>query len=763
MSATSTGSERGSRSSPGERCSRPEPITAGSSPGTSEIVSASPGRGAASAASPPPFKHDRRLRTALIEAMPSPEPSSQPFTRCNSSSVIPGDGTSTKLEAPPEISQSMRALRGRSWTNSTTARPALRLRASGCGCADSITRTRAFCITSIVDTAPGTVTTSAPAIRSPRTSTAPAAIAPAALPMATTCHRPSSASRSSCRLTQRRPSTARSASRKHSSSSERDPDGRGRCGETDRRAVAGGRSDAPDGLERATARATLARLGLVRSLGLHARQVFRCHVGRDVFTRETGGVELAHHRIVVLDGAYQVVEILIDEPVGADDVRHLLVAATGRDELRGGRHVDAVHVRITDRRRGRGEEHLARAGLACEIDDLRGGRAAHDRVVDQQYGLALELQADRVQLASHRARTQVVAGHDEGTPDVAVLDEALAVLRAKELRDLQRAGAAGVGYRDHDVDAVFRSHPPDLLGQQLAHPQARLVDRDVVDDRVGARKIHVLEDARRVARGLDALLRVKSALFVDEHGFAGPYVTQQLEAQHVERDALRGKHVLATARAIPAADHQRSYAVRVPETEHAMTENHRDNRVRSAAAPVHRAHDREDVVGGRPWRPEALHLAGEDVEQHLGVGAGVQMPEILAHEHVGQLGGIGEVAVVREADAVRRVDIEGLGLVRAVASRRGIAGVPYAHVALEPQHVLLLEHVADQAVVLAQEELALVRGHDARGILAAMLQHRKRIVELLVDRAVTDDADDAAHVSQVPSTAASTICLPVST
>ena len=137
--------------------------------------------------------------------------------------------------------------------------------------------------------------------------------------------------------------------------------------------------------------------------------------------------------------------------------------------------------------------------------------------------------------------------------------------------------------------------------------------------------------------------------------------------------------------------------------------------------------------------------------------------QILAHEHLGQLGGVGEVAVMREADAVRRVDIEGLRLVRAVASRRGIADVPYAHVALEPQHVLLLEHVADQAVVLAQEELALVRGHDARGILAAMLQHRKRIVELLVDRAVTDDADDAAHVSQVSSTAASTICLPVST
>ena len=138
--------------------------------------------------------------------------------------------------------------------------------------------------------------------------------------------------------------------------------------------------------------------------------------------------------------------------------------------------------------------------------------------------------------------------------------------------------------------------------------------------------------------------------------------------------------------------------------------------------------------------------------------------QILADEHLGQLGGVGEVAVVREADAVRRIDVERLRLGRAVAARRRIADVPDADVALELQHVPLLEHVADQAVVLAQEQLAVVRGHDARGILAAMLQHRQRIVELLVDRAVTDDADDAAHVLlRFPRPRSSTICLPVST
>ena len=35
--------------------------------------------------------------------------------------------------------------------------------------------------------------------------------------------------------------------------------------------------------------------------------------------------------------------------------------------------------------------------------------------------------------------------------------------------------------------------------------------------------------------------------------------------------------------------------------------------------------------------------------------------------------------------------------------------------------------------------------HDARGILAAMLQHRQRIVERLVHGLMTDDSDEATH------------------
>jgi hypothetical protein len=71
--------------------------------------------------------------------------------------------------------------------------------------------------------------------------------------------------------------------------------------------------------------------------------------------------------------------------------------------------------------------------------------------------------------------------------------------------------------------------------------------------------------------------------------------------------------------------------------------------------------------------------------------------------------------------------------------------VPDADGALELQHVPLLEHVAHQTVVLAHEDFALEGGHDARGVLPAMLQYGQRVVDLLVGRCESDDTDDATH------------------
>ena len=124
---------------------------------------------------------------------------------------------------------------------------------------------------------------------------------------------------------------------------------------------------------------------------------------------------------------------------------------------------------------------------------------------------------------------------------------------------------------------------------------------------------------------------------------------------------------------------------------------------------------------------------------------------ILADQNLGELGGVGEVAVVAEADAVRSVDVEGLRLRGAVAAGRRVTHVADADVTLELEHVVLLEDIAHESTALAHAQLAFARGGgDAGGILAAMLQHRERIVEALVDGAGSDDADDAAHDSFNP-------------
>ncbi len=151
---------------------------------------------------------------------------------------------------------------------------------------------------------------------------------------------------------------------------------------------------------------------------------------------------------------------------------------------------------------------------------------------------------------------------------------------------------------------------------------------------------------------VDALLRIQATLLVDEDGLAGTHVAEQLEAQHVERDALRGQHVLAAVCAFTRADHERAYAVRIAEAENAMAQDHRHHGVGTPAAPIYRAHRREDVGRRSTRRPEALHLARQHVEQHLRVRRRVEVSQILAHEHFGELGGVREIAVVGEADAV---------------------------------------------------------------------------------------------------------------
>src|SRR5450631_611673 len=107
-----------------------------------------------------------------------------------------------------------------------------------------------------------------------------------------------------------------------------------------------------DGLEATTRAIATLLLSFVGTLSLQALEIFGCHVARDVLARETRGIEVGDLCVVVANRVLQIVQILINQPVGADDVADLFVRVPRRHEFRCVRHVDAVDVGVPHRRRG---------------------------------------------------------------------------------------------------------------------------------------------------------------------------------------------------------------------------------------------------------------------------------------------------------------------------------------------------------------------------------------------------------------------------
>jgi hypothetical protein len=64
--------------------------------------------------------------------------------------------------------------------------------------------------------------------------------------------------------------------------------------------------------------------------------------------------------------------------------------------------------------------------------------------------------------------------------------------------------------------------------------------------------------------------------------------------------------------------------------------------------------------------------------------------------------------------------------------------------------VVLAEHVAHQALVLALVKTIIAAGHDARRVLAAVLQHRERVVQLRRHGAAHDHTGEATHQLSAP-------------
>ena len=127
------------------------------------------------------------------------------------------------------------------------------------------------------------------------------------------------------------------------------------------------------------------------------------------------------------------------------------------------------------------------------------------------------------------------------------------------------------------------------------------------------------------------------------------------------------------------------------------------------------------------------------------------MPQIFAEQLALELFGVGEIAVVAEHDAERRIHVQRLRF-RRILSRAGggIAAVCDADVAEQLAHVACAEHVAHEAAALVHVKRAALGGYDPGRILPAMLQHQQAVVEQLIDRRLGDDTDDSTHGPHSP-------------
>ena len=253
-------------------------------------------------------------------------------------------------------------------------------------------------------------------------------------------------------------------------------------------------------------------------------QIFFCDIAGHIFTREARGIKFGNARIVMPHRTNQAVQILVDQSISADQFLNFLHAATICDELGGCGHVYSVDVRIANRRRSGCEVHLAGPSFARQFDDLLRCRATHDRVIHQQYVLAAELEVDSIQFAAHGLRSFRLSRHDERAADVAVLDKAFAILDTKVIGHLQRGRAAGIGYRNDNIDVVFGKIAHDFASQLFAHSQARFVDRQIIENRVRAREIDVFEDARCVAHLMRVIAAMQLTVIFDKDTFAGPHI-----------------------------------------------------------------------------------------------------------------------------------------------------------------------------------------------------------------------------------------------
>src|SRR5690606_35582115 len=160
------------------------------------------------------------------------------------------------------------------------------------------------------------------------------------------------------------------------------------------------------------------------------------------------------------------------------------------EQFRALRRIDAIIAAVARRPAGDAEVYLARTGIAHALHDLERSSAAHDRLVDEHDALAFPELAVGVVLALDAGGARAVRRLDEGATDIVRTDDAELERDARLLRIADRRRHTAVGHRYDQIRLDRR-----FAGQFDADLLARFIYRAIVEHRIRAAEIDVLEDA----------------------------------------------------------------------------------------------------------------------------------------------------------------------------------------------------------------------------------------------------------------------------
>ena len=201
---------------------------------------------------------------------------------------------------------------------------------------------------------------------------------------------------------------------------------------------------------------------------------------------------------------------------------------------------------------------LTCSGIPQEPYDLAARRAAHDGVIHHDDGLSLNNRAHGAQLQLDRRIALFLRRLDERPSDVAVLDEALGKRDARLIGESRRCRRSRVRHRDDHITAK-----PGLARQNTPHLEARCMNTLSIDDRVGACKIDVLEDAGSNILPIGETVGSKCAVLHDDH-LSRQHIAHEGSSVDIERAGLGGKHPAALLR---PSDAKRTKALRIAHTD----------------------------------------------------------------------------------------------------------------------------------------------------------------------------------------------------